>query len=81
MVEHLGEGTGLTLAHVREQSRQQTDAATAELPAELFAERAADWQTTVRGHLLAAAEASPDDTHLAHLREFIDQALAEIERL
>jgi hypothetical protein len=35
----------------------------------------------VRGHLLAAAEATPDDTHLAHLRELIDQALAEIARL
>jgi hypothetical protein len=31
--------------------------------------------------LLAAGDAIPDDIHLAHLREFIDQALAEVERL
>jgi ParB-like chromosome segregation protein Spo0J len=54
LVRHLGEGVGLTLACVRERSREQSDAATAELPDELFAERAADLQTTVRGHLLAA---------------------------
>jgi hypothetical protein len=49
------------------------------LPDELFLERAAGWQTTVRG--LAAAEAIPDETHLAHLRESVDHARAEIERL
>ena len=81
LVRHLGEGAGLTLARVREQSRQHAGEATTELPAKLFVERAAAWQTTVRGHLLAAVDAIPDEANLAHLRGFVDEALAEIERL
>jgi ParB-like chromosome segregation protein Spo0J len=81
LVPQLGEAGGLTLARIREQSRQQTGAATTELPEGLFVERAAEWQTTVRGHLLAAADAIPDEPNLAGLRGFLDQALAVIERL
>ena len=77
----LGKGTGLTLGHVREQSRKQTSAATAELADELFVERATTWQTTVRGHLLSAGEAVPDEAPLAALRDSVNTTLAEIERL
>ena len=80
-MDHLGERAGLTLAHVREQSRQQTTVATAELPEGLFAERATAWQTTVRGHLLVAGEAVPDEPHLAPLRDSVKRAVEEIERL
>jgi hypothetical protein len=78
---HLGEGAGLTLARVREQSRQHTRAAAAELPEGLFAERPTGWRTTVRGHLLAAVDAIPDEPTLAGLRRSLAAVLAEIERL
>lgn len=81
LVRHLGERAGLTLAHVREQCRRQTGVAAAELPDELFAERAAVWQAAVRGHLLAAADAIPDEPHLPQLRKSVHRALAEVERL
>ncbi len=81
LVHQLGGKAGLTLARVREQSRKQTGEATAELPDELFDQRAAPWQTTVRGHLLAAGEAIPDEPNLLALRESVDRALAETERL
>jgi hypothetical protein len=80
LASHLGEGAGLTLARVREHARRQTSAATAELPDELFVERVAGWQTTVRGHLVAAADAIPDEVDLAPLRQSLEQALAEVER-
>jgi ParB-like chromosome segregation protein Spo0J len=81
LVRHLCEGSGLTLVHVREQSRQRAGAATAELPEGLFAERPTAWQTTVRGHLIAAVEAIPDEVDLAGLTGLVDEVLAEIERL
>jgi hypothetical protein len=50
IVHHLDDGAGLTLSDVRQQSRRRAETATAELPDELFSERQAPWQTTVRGH-------------------------------
>jgi hypothetical protein len=57
----LDEEGRLTLAHARDVAREQTGAATADLPGELFADREIAWQATVRGHLTAALTATPGE--------------------
>lgn len=70
----------LTLAEIHEVARQQTGAATAALPSELFTDRESAWQATVRGHLTAALAAVPDEQHAA-LKHAIADALGAVERL
>src|SRR5205085_12185476 len=67
LARDLGEGAGLTLARVRAQSFRRGGAAASELPDDVFAERAAARQRTVRGHLLAATDAIPDEPNLLAL--------------
>jgi hypothetical protein len=71
----------LTLAEIREMSSQQLTAAVAELPGELFDERDAAWQATVRGHLVAALQAIPTDEEYAGLARVVADALARAEQL
>ena len=76
----LGEGARLTLAEVRDASRQQSAATRAELPAELFRERALPWQATARAHLIAALDAIPDARRDEPVARLVARAVREIER-
>jgi ParB family chromosome partitioning protein len=73
----LDQGQRLTFDAVREIAREETGGATAALPAGLFADRAAPWQATVRGHLDAALAAVPEGQSRG-LTEMIASALAAL---
>jgi hypothetical protein len=76
----LAAGERLTLAAVRAAARGQAQASGEQLPEVLFADRAAAWPTTVRGHLKAAVQALPiaaQDSALAHA---LAEAVAQCER-
>lgn len=69
-----------TLADIREVARDQTSAATAELPDGLFEDHEVGWQTTVRGHLAAALVAIPRSEQHAPLANIVADALAKAEQ-
>jgi ParB-like chromosome segregation protein Spo0J len=69
----------LNLTDVREAAREQTAAATAELPGAVFEEREVAWPVTVRGHLTAALRAMPPDGGQAALQRRIGDALVSLE--
>ena len=73
----LEEDKRLTLADVRDAAREQTGAATAALPDELFTDHAIAWQATVCGHLTAALAAVPGEGY-AVLKHGIADALAAV---
>jgi ParB-like chromosome segregation protein Spo0J len=75
----LEEAGRLTLADVRQVAREQTTAATTDLPEGLFEQHAVAWQVTVRGHLTAALHAIPSDTEHEQLQRVIGDALAAAE--
>jgi ParB-like chromosome segregation protein Spo0J len=70
----------LTLADVRQVAREQTTAATTELPDGLFEQQEVAWQVTVRGHLTAAQHAIPPDAAHEQLQRVIGDALAVAEK-
>jgi putative intracellular protease/amidase len=72
-------GSRVSLAAVREAAREQTAAATAELPGAVFEEREVAWPVTVRGHLTAALRAMPPDGGQAALQRRIGDALVSLE--
>jgi ParB-like chromosome segregation protein Spo0J len=75
----LGTGGRLSLTDVREAAREQTAAATAELPGAVFEDREVAWQVTVRGHLVGALGAVPRSEDHAALQRTIGEALAALE--
>lgn len=80
LARRLGQRARLTLAEVRDASRQQSAAATAELPGELFRERALPWQATARAHLIAALDAIPEARRDEPVARLVARAVSEIER-
>lgn len=68
----------LTLADVRELAHEQTTAATAALPEQLFGDHDLAWQTTVRGHLTAGLGAVLGEGHSA-LRQRIAEVIAALD--
>jgi ParB-like chromosome segregation protein Spo0J len=76
----LEEAGRLTLADVRHIAREQTTAATTELPEGLFEQHEVAWQVTVRGHLTAALHAIPSGTEHEQLQRVIGDALAAAEK-
>lgn len=75
----LEEAGRLTLADVRKVAREQTTAATTELPDGLFEQQEVAWQVTVRGQLTAALHAIPTDAEHKQLKRVIGDALAVAE--
>jgi len=75
----LGEGGRLTLAIVRDASRQQSAATTAELPGELLRGRALPWQAAARAHLIAALEAIPASPAHEPVARLLAGVVREIE--
>jgi ParB-like chromosome segregation protein Spo0J len=71
----------LTLAVVRDVTREQTSTSTGELPDGLFAEQEAPWQVTVRGHVTAALAAIPRGDQHAPLARKLTELLAFASRL
>ncbi|MBV9337042.1 MAG: hypothetical protein JO243_14240 [Solirubrobacterales bacterium] len=59
-------GRRLTVAAVREVTRERTARAIAELPLGLFEEHDMTWQVTVRGHVTAALCAIPPNGATMH---------------
>jgi hypothetical protein len=55
----LEEGGRLTLADAREVAREQTGAATADLPGELFTDHEIAWQASGRGHVIGVLLSDP----------------------
>jgi hypothetical protein len=77
----LEEAGRLTLSDVRHVAREQTSAATGELPDGLFEEQEAAWQVTVWGHLTAALRAIPGGEEHESLTQLVREALAAAERV
>jgi hypothetical protein len=80
LADELAQHGRLTLPSVRQVARERSVEAKAELPDELFADREIPWQTTVRGHLLAACSAIPETPQRADLAALLERGLAEIDR-
>jgi len=76
----LAAGERLTLTAVRGAARGQAQASSEQLPDAVFADRAAAWQTTVRGHLEAAIEALPPAAQASPLAHALAEAVAQCER-
>jgi ParB-like chromosome segregation protein Spo0J len=74
-------GSRLSIADVRDVTRDRTAAATGELPGGLFAEPEIAWQVTVRGHLTAALCAIPVEGGHDELGRATRDALAQLERV
>jgi hypothetical protein len=72
----LEEAARLTLSEVRDVAREQTSAATSELPGGVFEEQEVSWQVTVRGHLTAALRAMPGGEEHEALAQLVRDALA-----
>jgi len=77
----LAAGERLTLAAVRDAARGQAQASGEQLPDALFADHAAAWQTTVRGHLEAALQALPAGAQDSPLAHALAEATAECEHV
>jgi ParB-like chromosome segregation protein Spo0J len=75
----LAAGERLTLATIREITRERAETATAELPDGLFVDREAPWQVTVRGHVQAALGAIPADHREGALAAALTGALTLFE--
>ena len=80
LADELAQQGRLTLPSVRDVARERSVKAKAELPDELFAERQLPWQAIVRGHIIAALSALPDDNCPGQLVAPLQSALAETER-
>jgi ParB-like chromosome segregation protein Spo0J len=78
--DRVAAGERLTLAEVRDAARAQAQDSGEQLPEVLFADRAAAWQTTVRGHLKAAVQALPTAAKDSPLAHALAEAAAECER-
>ena len=78
--DRLAAGERLTLAAIRAAARGQAQATGEQLPDALFADRAAAWQTTVRGHLEAAIQALPAAAQDSLLANALAEAVAQCER-
>ena len=79
--DRLAAGERLTLAAVRDAARGHAQASGEELPDALFADRAAAWQTTVRGHLEAAIQALPTAEQHSPLAHALAEAVSRCERV
>jgi hypothetical protein len=77
----LAERGRLTLPDVSAVARQRSDEAKAALPNELFSDRELPWETTVRGHIISALSALPDDRAPGQLTAILKRALGEAERV
>jgi ParB-like chromosome segregation protein Spo0J len=75
----LARGERLTLATIREITRERTETAAAELPDGLFVDREVPWQATVRGHLQSALAAIPADHREGALAAAMTGALTLLE--
>jgi ParB-like chromosome segregation protein Spo0J len=78
--DRLAASERLTLAAVRDATRGQAQASGDQLPEALFADRAAAWQTTVRGHLEAAIQALPSAENDSLLARALAAAVEQCER-
>jgi ParB-like chromosome segregation protein Spo0J len=70
----------LTLAAVRDAARGQAGGRGEHLPDGLFADHAAAWQTTLRGHLEAAIQSLPPAAQHSPLAHALAEAVARCER-
>ena len=77
----LDDGARLTLGAVRDAARAQTSTVAADLPDGLFEDHDIAWQTTVRGHLVAALQAIPHGEQHAPLVNIVAEALAKAEQV
>jgi hypothetical protein len=77
----LAAGERITLANVRAIAREQASTASHSLPDELFADHATAWQTTVRGHLVAAIAAVPPGDEREPLLRALTAARDQAERV
>lgn len=77
----LEQGARLTLAAVGNAAREQTSAATNDLPEGLFEDHDVAWQATVRGHLSAALAAIPPGEQPGRLAGIVADALAAAQEL
>jgi ParB-like chromosome segregation protein Spo0J len=75
----LANGERLTLATIREITRERTGTATAGLPDDLFVDRGARWQVTVRGHVQSALGAIPAGDREGELSAALTGALMLLE--
>jgi hypothetical protein len=80
LADQLAAHSRLTLADVRDLAWERSEKAKAELPGELFSDREAPWQTTVRGHIIAGLSALPDDNCPGQLAALLKRALTQAER-
>ena len=65
---------------VRDVARERSAEAKAELPGELFCDRELPWQAIVRGHIIAALAALPDDSQRGQLAALLERALDQSRR-
>lgn len=80
LADQLAEGGRLTLPDVSEAARQRSNEAKAELPGELFYDRQIPWQTSVRGHIVAALAAIGAGQADGPLGQLLEQALRAVEQ-